>query len=794
MLKFLVSSGEVMSLPKIGGLANEKQFNSSLSTLYDYNKIIPDALEDRNKVDDIEKIILWSTIFEDNSIFVEKLDSIDWLTSSQRKRLAQKRYRGWGRLSLRLLTTFKNKDGYSILDELWNSNHNFMEIQAQSDFSEQIATANNNNLSQVLPAKWEPGRKNLASLDEFISNLYTSPQNKKALRKAIRVVQDMMTAAGHMPEKIFIEVARDTSNSHQQTIARQRQLQQLYQSEDKEVIDSSVRSELDDILKNRANIKDQLFLYFQQGGRDLYTGKAINIDKLSLYHIDHILPQSLVKDDSLDNRVLVSQKTNEDKGVTFVSDKYMNNMLPTWKRWHEMGLISARKLKNLTMRPDEIDKYAPGFIQRQLVETRQVTKLVIELLDALLGNSQTEIITIKASLSHQFRQQFDLVKIREVNDNHHAFDAFLAARIGTYLYKRYPKLRPYFVYGQYMQNHKNLKSINLIKTLDSDKAIVDEGTGEILWDKKSDLAKMIKIYNYQRLLITHESRTSFGAMYKQKILKATDAKQNGGGFKLVPTKRNRPVDIYGGYTGQTAAYLTIVRVYSKKTSELRVLPIYTNKVQQIEKAMTQGDKATMLAFKKVIAPQLGKENKKTHEIKIPEFDVVIPKVLLDQLVIDDIAGSPHRFRLGTDTYYHNSQQLFLPLSMQRQLMDRESDDKVYLDIFNDVLKQVDSYFNLYDVNGFRAALQKSKKAFEQLPINDFPKDVPDNKKKKGKRSILKEIFIGLHANATLGNLKQMGIKTDFGKLQKSNGLRITENCKIIHQSPTGLFERIVPIK
>ena len=44
-----------------------------------------------------------------------------------------------------------------------------------------------------------------------------------------------------------------------------------------------------------------------QGGRDAYTGAKLNIDRLSDYDIDYIMPQSFVKDDSLDNRVLVAR-------------------------------------------------------------------------------------------------------------------------------------------------------------------------------------------------------------------------------------------------------------------------------------------------------------------------------------------------------------------------------------------------------------------------------------------------------------------------------------------------------
>lgn len=45
----------------------------------------------------------------------------------------------------------------------------------------------------------------------------------------------------------------------------------------------------------------------------MYTGENIDLGDLfnkNLYDIDHIYPQSKIKDDSLDNRVLVKKTTN----------------------------------------------------------------------------------------------------------------------------------------------------------------------------------------------------------------------------------------------------------------------------------------------------------------------------------------------------------------------------------------------------------------------------------------------------------------------------------------------------
>lgn len=93
------------------------------------------------------------------------------------------------------------------------------------------------------------------------------------------------------------------------------------------------------------------------------------------------------------------------------------------------------------------------FIQRQLVETRQITKNVAGILNqrynANSKEKKVQIITLKASLTSQFRSIFGLYKVREVNDYHHGQDAYLNCVVATTLLKVYPNLAPEFVYGEY---------------------------------------------------------------------------------------------------------------------------------------------------------------------------------------------------------------------------------------------------------------------------------------------------------------------------------------------------------
>src|SRR5699024_1869512 len=277
----LVNSGDVLTAPKIEGLADPKHFNNALTTYRDFKDLLPNDIDRPDRQSDIEKIINWSTVFEDAGIFKDKLRDIDWLSDQERQRISQKRYRGWGRLSARLLTGIKDEQGLSILDQLWQTQWNFMQIVSRSDYAKAIAEINAAGMAKQ-------------DVLETINEMYTSPQNKKALRQTLLVVRDIQKAHhGQAPSRIFIEAARGAEQNPQRTRQRQKKLSDLYADQAKEIVDDAVKAELKDRIKNKAQFTTRLMLYFLQNGRDMYTGERLNIDALSMYDIDHILPQSL---------------------------------------------------------------------------------------------------------------------------------------------------------------------------------------------------------------------------------------------------------------------------------------------------------------------------------------------------------------------------------------------------------------------------------------------------------------------------------------------------------------------
>ncbi|WP_236002677.1 type II CRISPR RNA-guided endonuclease Cas9 [Levilactobacillus wangkuiensis] len=771
----LIDNSDVATTPKIEGLADPKHFNSALTTYRDFRKFLPKDIDREDRRADIEKIINWSTIFEDAEIFKAKLQEISWLTDNQRQRISNKRYRGWGRLSQRLLTEIKDEQGLSIMDQLWRTQHNFMQIVHEPDYAKAVEKVN---------------AAGMAKQDVFdtINEMYTSPQNKKALRQILLVVRDIQKAHhGQAPSRIFIEAARGADQNPQRSRQRQKQLSDLFADRAKAIVDDTVVDELKSKIDDKAAFTDRLMLYFLQNGRDMYTGDRIDIDRLSMYDIDHILPQSLIKDDSLDNRVLVNQRINREKNDVFASELYANSMRGTWNVWRSAGMISARKLKHLLMRPDEIDKYATGFVNRQLVETRQVIKLVTDILSTEYDPQKTKLISVKAGLSHQLRQELKLPKLRNLNDYHHAFDAFLAARIGTYLLKRYPKLERFFVFGQYkVAPQLNLRQFNFIHDLVAGKQdrIVNQETGEILWDRSKDINYMKHFLSLKHLLVTHEVLENRGALFNQTIYKAKEDNSNvGGKRKLLPAKQNRPTEIYGGYSGQNIAYLAIVKVH-EKTDYLKVMGVPIRCLTDLKAARQQGKQAEKDLLKKIFLPEFTKKSGKTTD-----FEMLDSHIYLHQRIRDVVYGKKHEFALGTNTYYRNLQQLVLPLGSQQVLLSPRSSSDELVKVYDEICTQAMGYFSLYDRNKFRQSLVDHRDNFVGLP-RENQVDEKGKIVQVGQKVILQRIMVGLHANASRSDLKPIQINTPFGFLQSGKGIQLTLDAEVIHESPTGLFREV----
>ncbi|MBP1047383.1 type II CRISPR RNA-guided endonuclease Cas9 [Enterococcus sp. BWM-S5] len=549
--------------PTIQGI--EKAFNASYGTYHDFVKLgvehgLLDATENEEMFEEIIKIL---TVFEDRQMIREQLNNYaDRLSKEALKKLERRHYTGWGRLSGKLLHGIREKQSQkTILDYLMdddgaskNINRNFMQL------------INDNNLSFKEEIRKAQSVNDTKGLHEIVDTLAGSPAIKKGILQSLKIVDELVEIMGYAPQTIVVEMARE----NQTTAKGKGNSKPRYKALEEAIKDFGGNALKDHPTDNKELQNDRLYLYYLQNGKDMYTGEELNIHNLSSYDIDHIIPQSFTTDNSLDNRVLVSSSKNRGKSDDVPSLEVVKSMKGFWERLHRSNLISERKLNRLIKAEKggltEEDK--AGFIQRQLVETRQITKNVARILDQRYNPEKDEtgktirhvqIVTLKSALTSQFRKDFGIYKVREINDYHHAHDAYLNGVVANALLKVYPKLAPEFVYGDYRKfnSYKENKATakkqfytNLMKFFTRDEPIIDEN-GEILWDKKA-IAMIKKVMGYQQMNIVKKTEIQKGSFSKESIL------PKGESAKLIARKNGWDTAKYGGFDSPIIAYSVVI--------------------------------------------------------------------------------------------------------------------------------------------------------------------------------------------------------------------------------------------
>lgn len=611
LLNFLDKEFPEYRIQDLVGLDKEnKSFNASLGTYHDLKNILDKSfLDDKVNEEVIEDIIKTLTLFEDREMIQQRLQKYsDIFTKQQLKKFERRHYTGWGRLSYKLINGIRNKENNkTILDYLiddGSANRNFMQL------------INDDTLpfKQIIQEAQVVG--DVDDIETVVHDLPGSPAIKKGILQSVKIVDELVKVMGHNPDNIVIEMAREnqtTNRGRNKSNQRLKKLQDSLKELGSSILNKKKPSYIEDKVENSHLQNDRLFLYYIQNGKDMYTGDELDIDHLSDYDIDHIIPQAFIKDDSLDNRVLTSSAKNRGKSDDVPSLEIVHNRKSDWYKLYKSRLISKHKFDNLTKAErgglTEADK--AGFIKRQLVETRQITKHVAQILDARFNTERDEndkvirdvkVITLKSNLVSQFRKEFKFYKVREINDYHHAHDAYLNAVVGTALLKKYPKLAPEFVYGEYKKYdvrklvakssddqsemgkatakyffYSNL--MNFFKRVirySNGKVIVrpvveySKDTGEIAWNKRTDFEKVRKVLSYPQVNIVKKVETQTGGFSKESIL------PKGNSDKLIPRKTKKVLwepKKYGGFDSPTVAYsvLVVADVEKGKTKKLKTV-------------------------------------------------------------------------------------------------------------------------------------------------------------------------------------------------------------------------------
>ena len=550
----------------ISGTAKEKSFASSRKSYIDFTQKVGTPITPKNQ-QAIEEIIKWITLFEDKKILAKKLQKYsDIFNENQLRTILKLNYSGWGRLSCKLLDGITAHTRYgemTVIETRRRCSDNFMQI-IQSDQYE---------FKKIIDDILSLDQRTEITYDD-IKNLAGSPGIKRALWRSVRIIDEIVDTIGYEPKLISIEMARN-EDEKVRTKSRYNQLEKMYKDlYGKEYNKSDIKSQLADH-KDKLDRK-KYYLYFLQNGKCAYTGDPLDIENdLKDCEIDHILPRSLTKDDSLDNTVLVLRKENQRKLDDYpIVPDIQNRMRPIWTSLKNTKLMSQLKFQRLTSQKQLSEDRIAGFVNRQLVETRQITKHLARMLTEKYHDSSTEVFTIRAGMSSEYRRIHDLPKCREVNDLHHAKDAYLAAVLAQYVKIRYPKLDKTFIYGEYNKFKSTKRNITdsgsfILSSMKYD--FTNTETGEIIWQSETTRDVIDRTMRYNDCLITRKTKIGDDQFYDQTIYGKSSGKT------MIARKANLPVGKYGGYSGEKAAYFAAInylkQVRNKNVSVNEIISI-----------------------------------------------------------------------------------------------------------------------------------------------------------------------------------------------------------------------------
>lgn len=744
--------------PEITGIDGDFKSNMrSAIELADFN------LSEQEK----EEIITAITIFGDDKKLLKrriKTKYSDKLSEDEIKRICKLKYKDWGRLSRQFLTEIYDFDSETgerrdnIINTLWYTNDNVMELLGSKyNFAKSIENA-------------VQGSTHKASIEKMVEDLYISPKVKRTVYQSIKIIREIVKIKGYAPKKIFVEMTRKDGikGDRGRTKSRKLQLEDLYKKckDDSRELWEELEKTEDDKFK-----QDKLFLYYTQMGRCMYSGERIELKDLfnnNLYDIDHIFPRSKIKDDSLDNRVLVKKQINAHKDNDFPLDSTIRDkMKEHWRYLVTNNFISKKKYDRLTRVTCLTDDELSDFIARQLVETSQSTKAVASLLKTLYP--ETEIVYVKAGLVSEFRNSFEkedpaFKKCREVNDLHHAKDAFLNIVVGNVYNVRYTHNKAIFIKG--LQTKKY--SLNKMFSFSTPNA----------WDTENGKSFGIvrKTMNKNNILYTRYSYMQNGVLFKIQPLKK--------GCGQAPLKKEFPlcdINKYGGYDRPTASYFSYVKYEGKKGKECRQLIAIDNYLKKYYEENPTQYLTERLCLKNPV--------------------VLIPVVKYNSCI--EIDG----FRLHISSKSNGGKIIVYKPAVQL-VLGAEKD--AYIKRICKVLTQPENYkITKFDriseeenVAIFDVLVDKMCNTVFKIKFADMGKKINSHRDEfaaleiRKQCYVLNEILKMMHCNVVVGDLTYIKEAKKSGTITTNSVLSEIKNANtiyLVNQSVTGLFESKVDL-
>lgn len=759
-------------------------FTATMSSYITLKEILGDFVDTRIEI--AEQLILWHTLNSDKKIvesLLEKKYGSERAIKENIKRLkGLTSFQKFGKLSKEFLTELSGgenqitKTAYTILGELYATNMNLNELLhcEKYRFSDAVQEYNGNADTRVTY--------------EDLEQLYLPVQARRGIWQALKMTDEYVQAIGRVPDKIFVEVTRgpDKSQKNKRTVSRKKQILNLYKNlQDVEHLTDELNSESMTDLRLRS---ERLYLYFMQLGKCAYTGQIINLEQLNtdIYDVDHIVPRSLTKDDSLDNKVLVLREKNRQKSDKYPLEEGFSDQKSFWKRLYDHKLMSDQKYSLLMRTTPLTDDDFNGFMNRQIVITSQTVKAVAELLKRKYGQDGCKIVYSKASNVDDFKQKFSIVKCRETNDLHHARDAYLNIVVGNVYDTLFTCRRDYFY-----KSGDGWREYNLKKLFDRE--------WKNTWRKERDLQTVLQTLNKFSIIVTEYSYIGKGALYNQTVCDKYDTGAR------VPRKNHAPYNIqnddgtfkYGGYKSLNTAYFSVITSVRKKGKKqktiktIEAIPVYYDYLIKNGKMslIDYFQQVEGLSDVQILVPEL----KTKSLVRVGGFPAVLTGISGSQILINNavqwytdretdayvnalLKYSDYRKAgaIGDDEMKNEEFTVHTNrLQNRKRVIDREHNIALYQKMIAQLERPV------YSISG--------AESFRKNLIDGFAKFVDCSVDQQV--TVLLQCVKFFKCNAELSDLSLLGKGAHAGKLSINKNISDV-SFEIVHMSPCGLTKRI----
>jgi CRISPR-associated endonuclease Csn1 len=307
--------------------------------------------------------------------------------------------------------------------------HDFKQHSLRNPIVEQVIT----ETLRVVKDIWQhygEGKENF--FDEIHIELGREMKNNAADRKRITDNINQNENTNLRIKAILTELKNDGVNDIRPYSPSQQEILKIYE----EGVYSSENSKekLEDIDKIRKNAKpttaeiNKYKLWLEQGYISPYTGKPIPLSDLftTKYQIEHIIPQSRLFDDSLSNKVICESEVNDLKGnmtamefiikkgttiVTLTGGKTVKIFTEEAYNQHITSYYFKNKNKQKRLLTEEIPE---KFIERQLNDTKYISKIVKNLLSKIVREDDEQevtsknIVSLNGSITSKMKQDWGL--------------------------------------------------------------------------------------------------------------------------------------------------------------------------------------------------------------------------------------------------------------------------------------------------------------------------------------------------------------------------------------------------